>query len=254
MIQEFIQYLLDQVGEPYLWGGQHTKLTPETYQAIIHKREDGRGKYSDGTTYADACIAYCKKLFDAGATVLYAYDCSGLGVYWLEDVKHIWKSDVNANTMMSRCENLDTANLPRKGWWCFRLDLNKTRATHIGYMTDDSFVVQAEGRKYGVTKKKFKASDWDVWGIPKVFKDEILNPPQPEPPSPEPPAKQQVLVKGKSVWVRDSGSTKGKKLFVAHKGQTFDLIDVAETGWYHIMTAYPEAYITNKSRYTELKQ
>ena len=49
---EFIEYLKGQVGEPYLWGGQHTKLTPENYIAVIEKNEAGRGKYPDGTTYA----------------------------------------------------------------------------------------------------------------------------------------------------------------------------------------------------------
>ena len=247
MLSEFIQYLIAQVGEPYLWGGQHTELTPQNYQSIIHKREDGRGKYSDGTTYADACIAYCTKLFDEGATVLYAYDCSGLGVYWLYNVKHVWKSDVNANTMMGRCENLDTANLPAKGWWVFRLDTSAKRATHIGYMVSNTNVVQAEGRKYGVTNKKFKASDWDVWGIPKVFKDEITNP-TPEPPSPQ----SKVIVKGKSVNVRNSDSKKGKILFTAHKGDEFPFISVAPSGWYEIATKKGDGFITSLPRYTEL--
>ena len=86
MLNEFIKYLTEQIGQPYLWGGQHTKLTPDNYVEIIHKREDGRGKYADGTTYAEASIAFCKKKFDQGATVLYAYDCSGLGMYWIQNI------------------------------------------------------------------------------------------------------------------------------------------------------------------------
>lgn len=31
-LSDFIDYLEKQVGQPYLWGGQHTKLTPCTYQ------------------------------------------------------------------------------------------------------------------------------------------------------------------------------------------------------------------------------
>lgn len=45
MLSDFIQYLTDKIGQPYLWGGQHTRLTPETYETIIHNREDGRGGY-----------------------------------------------------------------------------------------------------------------------------------------------------------------------------------------------------------------
>ena len=29
MLKEFNDYLTDQIGQPYLRGGQHTKLTPE---------------------------------------------------------------------------------------------------------------------------------------------------------------------------------------------------------------------------------
>ena len=252
MLDEFNSYLKSQVGEPYLWGGQHTKLTPQNYEKIIHSKEDGRGKYSDGTTYANASIAYCKKLFDAGASVLYAYDCSGLGVYWLYEVKHLWKADANANTMMSRCTNIDTAGPPSKGWWVFRLDSSKKRAVHIGYMVDNINVIQAEGRKYGVTNKRFRSQDWDCWGIPKVFHDDIVKPtPTPTPPSPTGP---KVLVKGKSVNVRKGDNSKTKILFTAHKGDEFPYIDTAPSGWYHIDTKKGEGYITNLTRYTELEQ
>lgn len=251
MLNEFIQYLIDQIGQPYLWGGQHTKLTPENYEAVIHKREGGRGKYADGQTYADASIAYCKKLFDRGAEVLYAYDCSGLGMYWLADLKHLY-SDTTADGMMHKCESISLTEPPKKGWWVFRV--SNGRATHIGYMVDDEHVVQAEGRRFGVTYKNFRAKDWTQWGIPKCFRDEILNPePEPQPEPPEPPVtKQFVEVIGKSVRVRAKDSILGKTLFIAHRGSRYELIDIAPSGWYHIMTVYPDAYITNKPKYTKV--
>ena len=89
--------------------------------------------------------------------------------------------------------------------------------------------------------------------------DKVQPEPTPEPPEPPTPptppvTKQMVYVIGKSVNVRDSDSKKGKVMFVAHKGNKFNLLDVsADTGWYHIMTTYPDAYITNKTRYTELQ-
>ena len=249
-LTEFIQYLIAQVGEPYLWGGQHTKLTPNNYESVIHAKEDGRGKYSDGTTYADASIAYCKKLFDAGGTVLYAYDCSGLGCYWLYDLTHLYKGDVNANTMMGRC--ILKTEPPKKGWWVFRLD--GKRASHIGYMIDDQYLVEAKGRKYGVVKTKFSAKDWDKWGIPKVFEKELTPQPEPAPtPEPAPPAPgKQVEVLGKSVNVRTSDSTKGKILFTAHKGDQFPYVATAPSGWYEVQTRKGEGFITNLPQYTTL--
>ncbi len=249
MLSEFVQYLVDQIGQPYVWGGQHLKLTPDNYIKTIEKKEAGRGGYPDGTSYADAAIAYCKKKFDAGATVLYAYDCSGLGMYFLQNLKKIYKSDMNANRMMSKCELTETA--PKKGYWVFRVSNGK--ATHIGYMVTDTELIESKGRKYGVTKTKFKSSAWSCWGIPECFKDEIIDPPVPPvPPEPPTPTKQYVEVIGRSVRVRAKDGILSKTLFIAHKGKTFELIDIAPSGWYHIMTTYPDAYITDKKKYTKL--
>ena len=244
-VNGFIEYLRAQVGQPYLWGGQHTRLTPENYVSLIEKKEAGRGGYRDGESYAQAAIEFCRRKFQAGAKVLYAYDCSGLGCYWLCNLTHLFKCDVNANTMMGRC--LLQKEPPQRGWWVFRL--NGKRASHIGYMIDDQYLIEAKGRKYGVVKTKFKAKDWACWGIPKVFEQELTAAPQPAPaPAPE----QQVEVLGQSVWVRKGDSTKGKKLFVAHRGDRFPFLAVAPSGWYEIDTKKGPGFITSLPRYTKL--
>ena len=250
MLDEFIEYLKDQIGEPYCYGCQHTRLNPETYEAIIHKREDGRGGYPDGTSYADAAIEFCRKKFDEGATVLYAYDCSGLGMYWMQNLKHIYDRDANANTLMGRCSGLTAMSNPAKGWWVFRQD-STGKATHIGYMVDDEYLVEAKGRRYGVVRTKFRAKDWTIWGIPDVFYDEIVNP-QPVPPEPPTPTKQYVEVVGKSVRIRKGDGVFSKTLKIAHKGDKYLFIDMAPSGWYQIEAGRGESYITNKIKYTKL--
>ena len=257
MLSEFIQYLTEQIGQPYVWGGQHLKLTPDNYVRLIEKKEAGRGSYPDGTSYADAAIAFCKAKFDAGATVLYAYDCSGLGMYFLQNLKKIYKSDMNANRMMSKCELTETA--PKKGYWVFRKDDNGT-ATHIGYMVDDDYLIEAKGRRYGVVTTKFRAKDWACWGIPDVFRDEIINPEPPtppDPPVPPEPTKYMVYVVGRSVNVRKTDEMDanrnpiGKIMFTAHKGNRFHLIDISpDTGWYHIETYKGPGYISNREDLT----
>ena len=242
MLNEFIQYLQSQVGQPYLWGGQHTKLTPANYVSLIHKKEDGRGGYKD-ETYAQAAIDFCKKRFEAGAKVLYAYDCSGLGCYWLYNLKHLYKGDVSANTMMHRCTLKKEA--PKRGWWVFHTD-SKGKATHVGYMISDSYLIEAKGRKYGVVKTKFRAKDWDRWGIPQVFAEELT------PPAPEPKGRVEVI--GWRVSVREADNTDGKRLFIAHRGDKFKLIDTAASGWYRIQTHKGDGYITNKSEYTKVTE
>ena len=240
MLSEFIAYLIEQVGQPYVWGGQHTRLTPKNYVRIIERKEAGRGGYPDGTSYAQAAIDFCKKKFDEGAMVLYAYDCSGLGCYWLCNLTHLYRCDVNANTMMHRTKLVSTP--PKRGYWLFKCD--GSRATHIGYMVSDAELIEAKGRRYGVVVTKFRDKDWSCWGIPEVFENEIVDPPV--------PTEEHVLVVGGSVNVRTSDSTKGRILLTAHRGDELPYIDTAPSGWYHVMTRKGEGYITNLAKYTKL--
>ena len=239
-LSDFIEYLKAQVGEPYLWGGQHTKLTPEDYERIIRKKET-KGGYADGQSYVDAAIEFCRMKFDAGATVLYAYDCSGLGCYWLYNLKHLYRSDVNANTMMRRCKLVDTP--PKRGYWLFKLSGSK--ASHIGYMVTDTELIEAEGRRYGVTHKAFRAKDWACWGIPYVFEKEIDEEPV--------PGGAKVRVLGRSVNVRAEDSKRGKVIGVAHRGDELPYIDTAPSGWYHVRFKDGDGYITNVEKYTKLE-
>ena len=236
MLTEFILYLIQQIGMPYLWGGQHTRLTPENYKAVIARKETTDENRRKAETY-------CEKMFARGYEVLYAYDCSGLGVYWLYNLKHLWKGDVNANTMMGRCKLVTTP--PRRGYWVFKL--SGKRATHIGYMISDTELIEAKGRAYGVTKTTFRERDWSCWGIPKVFESEIVDPPEPE------PVGKYVLVVGGSVNVRKGDNKNTPILFTAHRGDELPYIDTAETGWYHVRSKKGEGYITNLERYTKLE-
>lgn len=235
-LAEFIDYLVEQIGQPYLWGGQHTKLTPSNYVSVITDKE------SDTTNRKNA-IAYCKKKFDAGATVLYAYDCSGLGMYYLQNETHTYSHDMSANGMMGECERADE---PKRGYWVFRL--NDGRATHIGYMVSDTEVIHAKGRKFGVTKEKYKKSYWHCVGIPKCIDFE-----EPEPPTPEPPKPTiKIKVKG-SVRVREGNGVLTRKIktvkncLLPYCGQAIE-----SPYWYMTEVDGKEGYISSKPRLTEL--
>lgn len=165
-------------GQPYVGGAQHLRLTPGDYQAIIHNKEDGSGSYPGGLTFEQAAKDYCARLFDAGLTELYAYDCSGLGMYWLQNVEHIYPTDYNANIMMGKCTLY--RDDPARGWWVFLVNANG-RATHIGYMVDNTHVVEAKGRMWGVTKSVFNRRLWNKWGIPKIWEGVIPAPGDPHP-------------------------------------------------------------------------
>lgn len=278
-LNDFITYLNAQAniitidgvvyGEPYVWGGKHVHLTPSNYQTIIHDKEKNTGGYPNGVSYEDAAKAYCKKLFDAGMTDLYAYDCSSLGMYDLYSVQHIYSGWLSANQMMNRCKLY--TNTPKRGWWVFQVD-SSGRAYHIGYMVDNTHVIEARGRKYGVVKREWKKRDWDKWGIPKVWEGVIPAPGDPQPgttPSQENgqqttsgrPAEATFFLlikvrgsKRRTVHVRKGPSTDFPVLFTAHGGDKFPLLAVSpSTGWYKIQTKEGVGYITNVTKYTDME-
>lgn len=175
-LNAFITYLNEQwnfmtvnghvYGQPYVWGAQHTQLTPSNYISVINNRED------DAVNRARA-KAYCKRLFDAGATVLYAYDCSGLGMYFWQNLEHEYPGDKTADGMMNSCTLYREE--PKRGWWVFKCN-STGKAYHIGYMVDNTHVVEAYGRSEGVIRTVFSKSIWQKWGIPKILKEVIPAP------------------------------------------------------------------------------
>lgn len=172
MLDEFLNYIQEQVGQPYLWGGQHTKLRPSDYVSIIQRKEED-------ATHEKNALAFCRKKFAAGATVLYAYDCSGLGMYWLYNLKKVYSGDKSANSMMAKCTIV--SGKPKRGYWVFRV--KNGRAYHIGYMVSDTEVIHAKGRAYGVVKEQYKSSYWNAIGMPKCFADDIAGKITPTPES-----------------------------------------------------------------------
>jgi len=158
-VTAFIEYLKAQVGEPYLWGGQHTRLTPENYVRVIERKEAGRGGYPDGTSYAQACIDFCKQKFEEGATVLYAYDCSGLIMAYLQKHGH-YGYDMSSRSLYKKCRVLAKGEL-RAGYLVFRH--NGVRIFHVGAYMGAGRVIEAKGRDDGVVERDVHASGTSYW-------------------------------------------------------------------------------------------
>lgn len=223
----------------YVWGGSG-QLCADVTENWIRTKERGH--------QPEAAVKEWEEVMNSPyRDVARCFDCSGY-VSWCLKQCGAFNGRTDCDGLFARSTEIYT---PEDGCLLFRVNpVNPNDETHVGiYFNGKQY--EARGRKDGVVCLDYKPSYWQKLAWFKGLKKD----PQPEPPTPpEPPVySEKVLVKGKSVWVRDSDSTKGKKLFVAHKGQEFKLLDVAPSGWYHILTAYPEAYITNKTRYTELK-
>jgi hypothetical protein len=216
----------------YVWGGSG-QLCCEVSEDWIRRKEAGRQPEQavkaweevESGTYRD--LARC-------------FDCSGY-VSWCLIKAGALDKRRDCDGLFARSTEIYT---PENGCLLFRVNpKDPNDETHVGLFFD-GMQYEARGRKDGVVCIPYNERYWQKLAWFKALKPE---------PKPDPPTGKKVLVKGRSVWVRDSDSTSGKKLFTAHKGQSFELIDIAPSGWYHIMTTYPDAYITNKERYTELK-
>lgn len=164
---DFIAYLNEQVENHsiYVWGAQG-----QTGATITEKWIKNR-ETSDAN--ANRAIKFWKKQVEAGyGDVLRAFDCSGLGMYWLQSIAQICKSDMNANGMRGKCKKITKAEL-QPGDFVFIVN-SSGRATHVGYVVDtDLNVVEARGRDYGVVKGKL-SSRWNTYGRPHYWDDEAI--------------------------------------------------------------------------------
>ena len=234
-LSAFCAYLDEQIGQPYLWGGQGTLLTPTNYKTVIAKHE------KDASNRAKV-ERFCEERFASGATELRGYDCSGLGMYYLQNITHTLPHDLSANGMMGLCELVDE---PKRGYWLFRVN-EDGKATHIGYMVSDTEVVHAKGRAYGVVREKYKASYWHKVGKPKCIEwDEAEQ---------DEPTETITVIKVKgSVKVRTGNGTFSKRIGTA-KNCELPYLGQAQSypNWY--MTAFngQDGYISSNPKYTEL--
>lgn len=183
MLNEFIEYLESQVDKGlYVLGGQ----TQVIHSSIVF--EDDTEKKSLGTlkqwmerigqsnNYSTVYKLYQKRLKALGDIPLRIMDCSGLGMNFIQNMKHMVKGDMTANGMLGKCKRLTKAEL-KKGDWVFRTyktGVNKGNAYHIGYIVDsDLNVVEDYGKTKGVIKRPIDTSYWNTYGRPSYFREEI---------------------------------------------------------------------------------
>ena len=154
-IQEFIQYLESKVGNVYVWGAQGQRLdTMDNPEAWIKAREA-----KNGESYVNRAIAYYRKVKASGKTPIEAYDCSGLVVHHLCDIKHYIPTDKTAQGLYSMCYNksLGVDDL-EAGDLVFIY--NSQKMTHVGVYVGNGMTIEAYGRDKGVVKLPLKDGKW----------------------------------------------------------------------------------------------
>ena len=152
--QEFIDYLLSQNGMPYVWGAQGVSLTAKNYEAEIRKRETS-------TKMADCAIAFTKKLLDAKITPIRAFDCSGLIMYYVQNISKL-SGDLSAKWIYRSCAIKKRSDLV-VGDLVFRVG---SSAYHVGAVVETSNgvkIIESMGRGEGVVVRDINASGSKYW-------------------------------------------------------------------------------------------
>ena len=148
-ILEFVEYLKSRVGDIYVWGAQGQSDITESW---IKKRETSTGN-------AKRAITLWQKRVKAGKVDLRAFDCSGLIMYWLQNLKGWYKTDMSANSIYNKCEKIKRSEL-KAGDLVFR---RNTTAHHVGVYVGDGKVIEAKGRDDGVVMRDIDASGTSYW-------------------------------------------------------------------------------------------
>lgn len=246
-LSEFISYLEEQIAHHsmYVWGGQGQTGDQITERWIRRREQDTGGRIINGRyyPYADLAINFWKRQCEQGYhDVMSAYDCSGLLVHWLKDLKVIIPRDINANGLKGLCAK---ANAPKRGYWVFKINEASKRATHVGVFVSETEIIEAKGRVEGVVKSTYVPKQWNFIGIPSVIEFDD-----------DPPVEKKKYVHPKGrVCVREGNGTSFKK--IEPTATSDDLLpylgqEESDPYWYKVEWSGRNGFITSKKKYTEV--
>lgn len=182
-IRDFISYLNSHIGDAYVWGAQGQCIScmdDNELDAFLDRREDSASNIARVERYI------------AGATKdpLYAFDCSGLILYYFQNLKGWLESDTNANGLYGQCKDIRgklTTSTPLEVGDLLFID-NGSRKTHVGVYVGGGCAIEARGRDYGVVMRQVSYTYWTHYGRhPELLKTD-------EEPAPEPQAAKVVAL------------------------------------------------------------
>lgn len=166
LLIEWLDYLEAQVGRGvYVYGAQGQRATEVgDVEAWIDRRSTSESTAKKAQKY------YRQKEAEIGAENIRFFDCSGLAMYFFQNLKGISKNDASANTLWLGCKQIPKADL-KPGDFVF-IDTDG-RKTHIGYVARDGQIVEARASGYGVEVYPQQSRPWTHFGRHKWLRDEI---------------------------------------------------------------------------------
>lgn len=166
LLDEWLDYLEAQIGRGvYVYGAQGQRATEVgDVEAWIDRRSTSESTAKKAQKY------YRQKAAEIGAENIRFFDCSGLAMYFFQNLKGISKNDASANTLWLGCKQIPKADL-KPGDFVF-IDTDG-RKTHIGYVARDGQIIEARASGYGVEVYPQQSRPWTHFGRHKWLRDEI---------------------------------------------------------------------------------
>lgn len=156
-IDDFVAYLNSHLGDAYVWGAQGERVDNRPdLEKWVRRKETSRRE-------AERALAYIKK---ATKTPLYAFDCSGLIIHWLRDIRGLIDSDTNAQGLYRQCKQQGKLGAwqMQAGDLVFRYSFTTGKMGHVGVYAGDGMVIEAQGRDAGVVMRHLSYSGWTHQG------------------------------------------------------------------------------------------
>lgn len=171
----FFDYLEAQVNKAiYVWGGQGknlSEMSEEKAETWIHNREAARnGNSAQNEANAERAIALYRKRRTQGVNPILAFDCSGLIMYFLQNLAGEFDSDKTAKNLYFLCDYHPAKNEIKPGDLVFK-GATPLTITHVGVYVGDGKVVESFGRDVGVIKTDLDNGGWGFFGhLPQLDK------------------------------------------------------------------------------------
>lgn len=156
-IDDFIAYLESHIGDAYVWGAQGERVDNRAdLEKWVRRKETSRRE-------TDRALAYIKK---ATKTPLYAFDCSGLIIHWLRDIRGLIDSDTNAQGLYRQCKQQGKLGAwqMQAGDLVFRYSFAVGKMGHVGVYVGNGMVIEAQGRDAGVVMRHLSYGGWTHQG------------------------------------------------------------------------------------------
>lgn len=168
MLNEWLSYLKEMLdcGSIYVRGAQG-QFGDQITDKWIAQRE-----YND-ETQIKRVKATLQKRIDAGydPSKIRAFDCSGLGMYFIQNIKKISSGDLPSYGMVNLCDKI-TRQEVTAGDFLFKTD-DKGKINHVAYAIDKNNCIEARGRDYGVCLSAIDDRGFTIFGRPAFLKKEI---------------------------------------------------------------------------------